>query len=65
MYRVKLMTNTGEVLKRFIFNEPPKQSDLQDIVSEGKMDQTWVDVERIPPDVQEYQRERECECEYE
>ena len=63
MYRVKLMSAQGEVLKRHIFNEPPKQSDLQDILRGKKMDECWVDIERIPPDTNEYQRERECEYE--
>lgn len=61
MYRVRLMTARNDVLKRFIFNEPPKQSDLQEILHGKKMDECWIDVERIPVDTREHQLERECE----
>lgn len=63
MYRVRLMTAQGSVLKRFIFNEPPKQSDLQEILRGKKMDECWVDIERIPVDTRDYQFERESEYE--
>lgn len=60
MYRVNVMLN-GEVSRRVFFDESPTERQLREIpLDKGQ----WLDVERMPPDVEEYKREREVECEF-
>jgi hypothetical protein len=62
MYRVNLIAG-DTVVKRFIFDEPPKERDMDELAAE--FPDYALDVERIPIDIEEYKRERECDYECE
>lgn len=55
MYKVNLMSGSS-VVSHCIFDEYPTERNLEELVG-GKEDH-WIDIERIPTDVDEYQRER-------